>query len=56
MKDKSIWVNDCILRCTKCNSIVKCYFLNEYGETNFCPNCASNKLEELEIEHEDNYK
>lgn len=48
--EKNFWVNDTILKCTRCNNTIKCYFLDGDGETRFCPNCGSNELEDSDLE------
>lgn len=31
MKEENFWVNDSILKCSRCDNIVKCYFLDGEG-------------------------
>ena len=45
---KKEWANDCTIICNSCESISKSYFLEESGETNFCPNCGSRDVEQYE--------
>lgn len=42
------WSNDCNIHCKSYDSVSKSYFLDECGETNFCPNCGSRDIEQCE--------
>lgn len=42
---KKEWTNDCVIICNTCGSTSQSYFLEDGGETNFCPNCGSSDIE-----------
>ena len=46
------WVNDASIHCKTCECISKSYFLNECGDTQFCPNCGSRDIEAYEEDEE----
>ena len=51
MEENYEWINDYVAKCNTCESIFKCYFLDECGQTGFCPNCGSRDL--IDVYEED---
>jgi len=46
------WYNDCEYKCDNCGVVFKCYFADDEGSTEFCPNCTRRNIEPIEEEEE----